>query len=63
MGGDSLFMLPTQDATRPENTELFAKKIGSASPYTHRTHLISYHLTSSLQIYQTLSAWNRFSIT
>jgi hypothetical protein len=36
------------DNTRPqppENAELFAKKIGSASPYTHRTHLTSPHPT------------------
>jgi hypothetical protein len=46
MGGDSSFMLTTQDAPPPENTELFATKIGSASPYTHRTHLISHHPTS-----------------
>jgi hypothetical protein len=26
--------------------QLFAKKTGSASPYTHRTHLISHHPTS-----------------
>jgi hypothetical protein len=36
-------MLTTQDPTPPENAEPFAKKIGSASPYTHRTHLISHH--------------------
>jgi hypothetical protein len=41
MGGDSLFMLTPQDLTPPENAELFAKKIGSASPYTHPTPLIS----------------------
>jgi hypothetical protein len=46
MGGDSLFMLTTQDSTPPENAEPFAKKIGSVSPYTHRTHLISHHPTS-----------------
>jgi hypothetical protein len=39
-------MLTTQDATPPDNTELFAKKVGSASLYTHPTHLISYHPTS-----------------
>jgi hypothetical protein len=33
MGGDSLFMLTTQDRTPPENAELFAKKIGPTSPY------------------------------
>jgi hypothetical protein len=43
MGGDQLFMLTTQDPTPPENTERFAKKIGSASPYTNRPHLISHH--------------------
>jgi hypothetical protein len=46
MGGDSLFMLTKQDPTPPENAELFVKKIGSASPYTHRVHLISRHPTS-----------------
>jgi hypothetical protein len=46
MGGDSLFMLTTQDPTPPENAELFAKKIGSASPSADRTHLISSHPTS-----------------
>jgi hypothetical protein len=46
MGGDSLFMLTTQDPTPPENAEIFAKKIGSASPYTGRTDLISHHPTS-----------------
>jgi hypothetical protein len=39
-------MLTTQDPTPPEKAELFAKKIGLASPYTHRTHLISHHPTS-----------------
>jgi hypothetical protein len=39
-------MLTTQDSTPPENAELFAKKISSASPSTHRTHLISHHPTS-----------------
>jgi hypothetical protein len=34
MGGDSLFMLTAQGPTPPERPELFAKKIGSASPYT-----------------------------
>jgi hypothetical protein len=46
MGRDSLFMLTTQHRTPPENAELFAKRIDSASPYTHRTHLISHHPTS-----------------
>jgi hypothetical protein len=46
MGGDSLFMPTTQDLTPPENAELFAKKIGSASLYAHRTHLLSHHPTS-----------------
>jgi hypothetical protein len=46
MEGDLLFMMTTQDSTPPENTELLAKKIGSASPYTHRTDLISHHPTS-----------------
>jgi hypothetical protein len=46
MGGDSLFMLITQDPTPPENTERFAKKIGPVSPYTDRIHLISHHPTS-----------------
>jgi hypothetical protein len=46
MGGDSLFMLTTQDRTPPENAKLFTKKIGSASPYTHRTHLIFHYPTS-----------------
>jgi hypothetical protein len=36
-------MLTTQDPTPSENAELSARKIGSASPYTHRTHLNSYH--------------------
>jgi hypothetical protein len=39
-------MLTTQDPTPPENAEFFAKRIGSASPHTHRTHLISHHPTS-----------------
>jgi hypothetical protein len=39
-------MLTTQDPTLPENAELFANKIGPASPYTHRTHLTSHHSTS-----------------
>jgi hypothetical protein len=39
MGGDSFFMLTAP----PENAEPSATKIGSASPYTHRTHLISHH--------------------
>jgi hypothetical protein len=39
-------MLTRQDPTPPENAELFAKKIGSASPYTHHIHLISHHPTS-----------------
>jgi hypothetical protein len=38
-------MLTTQDPTLPENAELFAKKIGPASPYTNRTHLTSHHST------------------
>jgi hypothetical protein len=46
MGGDSLFMLRTQNRIPPENAELFAKIIDSASPYTHRTHLILQHPTS-----------------
>jgi hypothetical protein len=46
MGGDSLFMLKTQDSTPPKNSKLFAKKIGSASLYNHRTHLISHHPAS-----------------
>jgi hypothetical protein len=46
MGGGLLFMLTTQDSRAPENAELFAKKIGSASPCTHRTHLISHYPTS-----------------
>jgi hypothetical protein len=36
-------MLTTDDRILPENTELFAKKIGSASPNTDRAHLISHH--------------------
>jgi hypothetical protein len=63
MGGDSLFMLTTQDPTPPENAELFAKKIGPVSPYTHCTHPISHHPASFSLTYQTLSAGNRFSIT
>jgi hypothetical protein len=39
-------MLTTLDRTPPAHAELFAKRIGSASPYTHRTHLISQHPTS-----------------
>jgi hypothetical protein len=35
-----------KDLTPPENAELFAKKIGSASPYTHSAHFISRHPTS-----------------
>jgi hypothetical protein len=46
MGGDSLFILTTQDPTPSENAELLAKKSGSASRYTHPTHLISHHPTS-----------------
>jgi hypothetical protein len=46
MGGDLLFMLTAQDRIPPENAELFAKKIGSASPPTHHTHLMSHHPTS-----------------
>jgi hypothetical protein len=45
-GGDQLFILTTQDLIAPENVQLFVKKIGSSSPHTHRTHLISHHLTS-----------------
>jgi hypothetical protein len=62
MGGDSLFVLTAQEPTPPENVERFAKKIGSASAYTHHTHLISHHPTFSLRAYQTLSAGNHFSI-
>jgi hypothetical protein len=43
MGGDSSFMLTTQDPAPPENAEPFSKKIGSASPHTHHTFLISHH--------------------
>jgi hypothetical protein len=53
------------DNARPDtarNSELCAKKIGSASSYTHRIHLISHHPTFSLRIYQLLSAGNRLSI-
>jgi hypothetical protein len=46
MAGESSFMLTTQDRTPHENTEPFAKKIGSASPFAHRPHLISHHPTS-----------------
>jgi hypothetical protein len=46
MGEDLLFMLTMQDPTAAENAGLFAKKIGSASPHTNRTHLILHHLTS-----------------
>jgi hypothetical protein len=46
MGGSSSFMLTMQGPTLPENAERFAKKTGSASPYTHHTHLISHHPTS-----------------
>jgi hypothetical protein len=46
MGGESLFILTTQDSAPPDNAELFAKKIGSPSPYTYRTQLISHHPTS-----------------
>jgi hypothetical protein len=42
MGRDPLFMLTAQDRTPSENAELFAKKVGSASSCTHRTHLISH---------------------
>jgi hypothetical protein len=39
MGGDSLFMLTTQDPTPPENTELFCKgnrlRLAVHSPYSH----------------------------
>jgi hypothetical protein len=56
-------MLTTQDCTPRENTERFAKKIGSASPYSHRTHLIATIQLLYLQTYQILSAGNCFSIT
>jgi hypothetical protein len=46
MGGDQLFMLAALDRTPPEKAKLFAKKIGSASPYTHHTHLIWHYPTS-----------------
>jgi hypothetical protein len=46
MGVDSLFTLTTQGPTWPEKAELFAKKIGSASPYTHRAYLILRHPSS-----------------
>jgi hypothetical protein len=46
MGKDSYFMLTTQDLTPPENVKLSSKKVGTASPDTHRTHLISHHPTS-----------------
>jgi hypothetical protein len=46
IGRDSLFMLTTQDPAPPENAEPCAKKIGSATPYTYRTHLVSHHPTS-----------------
>jgi hypothetical protein len=46
MEAESLFMLTTQDPTSPENAELFPKRIGSTSPYTHHTHLIPHHPTS-----------------
>jgi hypothetical protein len=39
-------MLITQRPIPPENAKPFAKKIGSASPGTHRTHLISHRPTS-----------------
>jgi hypothetical protein len=39
-------MLTTQDLTPPENAQIFAKKIGPASPYTQRTQLTSHHSTS-----------------
>jgi hypothetical protein len=42
----SLFMLTMHDPRPPENAKLFAKKIGSTSPYTYCTHLISHHPTS-----------------
>jgi hypothetical protein len=32
-----------QDPALLENVGLFTKKIGSASPYTHSTQLISHH--------------------
>jgi hypothetical protein len=63
MGRDSLFMLTAQGPTLPENAELLRRK----SAPSRRTHTV---LTSSrtiwllsFPIYQTLSAWNRFSIT
>jgi hypothetical protein len=56
-------MLTTQDPTPPENAKLFAKKIGSASPYTHRTHLISHHPISFSSDISNISAGNRFSST
>jgi hypothetical protein len=46
MRGDSLFTLTVQHPRPPENAELFAKKIGSASPHTHHTHPISHRPTS-----------------
>jgi hypothetical protein len=46
MRRDSFFMLTTQDRIQRENDEPFAKKIGSASPCTHRAHRISHHPTS-----------------
>jgi hypothetical protein len=46
MEADPFFMLTTQDRTSPENSDLFAKKVCSASPYAQRTHLISHHPTS-----------------
>jgi hypothetical protein len=45
-GRDSLFMLTKQDLTPPENVELFAKTVGSASPYTHHIHMLSHRPTS-----------------
>jgi hypothetical protein len=62
MAGNSLFMLAPENPTTPEKAELFAKKIGSLSPYTHHIHMISHHQLLSLRTYQTLSAGNRFSI-
>jgi hypothetical protein len=46
MGGESLFMLTTQDRTPPGNAELFGTKIGSAPLYTHCIHMTSHHSTS-----------------
>jgi hypothetical protein len=60
-------MLTTRDSILPENAELFAKKIGSASPHTHLTHLISHHLTSFSSDISNIvcreSLFHHFSIT